>query len=94
MEYRGGTYPSQVYAQSPYDALQRWSRSLDFSEIDYMGEYRYKNLLEVVNNPIIKPVEAENVENVWRWADIINGGSIWIHIILTKNRNSGSGQIK
>ena len=44
IEYRGGSYPYQVWTSSEYNALKQCIENINISEIDYLGPKRYNEL--------------------------------------------------
>jgi len=68
MEYRGGTYISQVSAASIDLAIVQWARNLNTSEIAHFGFRLKKRLLEALgneNDEHYSAVELKGLKNVW-----------------------------
>ena len=84
LEFRGGSYVSQVRAASPYKALQRWAEHLDPDSVAFMGRKTKKALLQRVATPVLKPQRLDGLCNAWRFAEDINGHLVWILIIRTE----------
>lgn len=46
LEYKGGTYLSQISAASPQEALMKWSERLNVNEIKGLGEKTKEQLIK------------------------------------------------
>lgn len=49
MEFRGGTYVSQVESSSLLKACVKWAKGLEVSEIYGFGQSSKQNLIEEIN---------------------------------------------
>jgi hypothetical protein len=68
MEYRDGTYVSQVSAASVQTAVTQWAQNLNPGEITYFGTKLKKRLIEGLaddQRKLYKPVELRGLKNVW-----------------------------
>ena len=81
MEYKGGTYISQVEAHNLYEARKIWAGELNTSEIQYFGPKAKTQLIEQMNDPENEPVELEGLTNVWCDGATINGSLALINIV-------------
>jgi hypothetical protein len=63
LEYRGGTYISQVRAQSSNSALRVWARTLNKTELSQLDTHTKSSLVEKVQSDI--PIAIEGVKNTW-----------------------------
>ena len=82
MEFRGGTYISQVKANNLRNCLKKWADSLEFDDIKYFG---VKALAELKREAQIMdlPIKINGVKNVWCCCMSIKAGFILINIIKT-----------
>lgn len=85
IEYRGGTYCSQVEAENLDDSLFKWVDKLAI-EIDEIKYLSLKSLIEI--RDIIKlkdnlPVRLTGMTNVWFTLYTIKSGSLAVNIIKT-----------
>jgi hypothetical protein len=68
LEYRGGTYVSQIRADCIDDAIPIWVQSLPVDEIKHFGPKLKKRLVEGLasdKNGIYGATQLEGVTNVW-----------------------------
>jgi len=84
LEYRGGTYSSQVTAESPRAALLSWATNLEASEIKHLGTSGKQRLIAgLKNDPIDRPVLLTGLRNVWCYSGPIS--SMLIYIVRTES---------
>ncbi len=76
LEYKGGTYISQVKASSPARALAAWAEALNSTEVKGLGKIRKQKLTEQANQP---PTPLEGVKNTWCWSVLLRGDLALIH---------------
>lgn len=84
MEFRGGTYISQVESKSLSEATKLWVKQLNIEEIKHLGE---KGKIEMIK-------EAENFElsalyslkNIWFFCFRIKTGFIMVNVVKTDNK--------
>jgi hypothetical protein len=68
LDYRGGTYVSQVEASGPRAALLAWAAALDPRQVKFLGERRKQKLireLELDEYDLAEPVALDGLRNVW-----------------------------
>jgi hypothetical protein len=68
MEYRGGTYVSQVNAGNVVEALREWALALDTGAIKWLGPARKRELLKTIDEEpswAIEPVKLDGLVNAW-----------------------------
>jgi hypothetical protein len=68
LDYRGGTYISQVRADGPREALVTWANELDYSEIKYLGKRGKQRLIDALENDpygINAVTELGGLKNAW-----------------------------
>ena len=63
LEYKGGTYISQVRAQSYKSAPKVWAEKLDLSVISQLESDFQSKLLKSVDNEIPTPIKG--IDKVW-----------------------------
>jgi hypothetical protein len=83
MEYRGGTYISQVEAQSADQALQLWAKELDPRPIYCFGEQRKRELIAAVEEGEDQLVPLLGLTNSWCTSALISGGRALINVVAT-----------
>lgn len=81
MEYRGGTYISQVEEVSPESACLLWAQTLDVTPIFNLGVKGKEKLLKEIKNN--SPVSVSNVFNTWFISANIFGKIAYINFVLT-----------
>ena len=88
LEYRGGTYASQVGATGPQEALRRWAKSEKLLEVKHLGPIRRQRLAEQIDEELreFPPVPLQGLVNAWCARTPIPGGLI--HLIKTENQHS------
>ena len=88
-EYRGGTYCSQVEADSLNDSLFKWVEklTLEIEDIKYLsikGVNQIKETIKLKNNI---PVNITGMTNVWFNIYTIKSGSLFLNIVKTVKEN-------
>jgi len=81
LEYKGGTYVSQVKASSPVKALTAWAEALDYTKVDGLSRSAKGKLTEEINQP---PTPLEGVKNAWCCSALLRGHLALIHFTETK----------
>ncbi|RFM36231.1 hypothetical protein [Chitinophaga silvisoli] len=84
MQFRGGTYISQVESKNLSEATTLWVKQLKIEEIKHLGE---KGQIEMIK-------EAENFElfalkslkNIWFFCFGIKAGFIMVNVVKTDNK--------
>lgn len=84
MEFRGGTYISQVTAPHLEAALISWASTLKVNEIEGMTEERQRALLQVL--PEEHPVPLTELTNVWCFTPRIQNSMALVNVILTSEQ--------
>jgi len=87
MEYRGGTYISQVEAPDVVNALRAWSQQLDPSEIAEFGPAHKRKLIQNIESDIENnelPTPVQGTVNVWCAAATCRNSLMLIDIIQTE----------
>ncbi|HEX8197665.1 MAG TPA: hypothetical protein VF571_15835 [Pyrinomonadaceae bacterium] len=82
MEFAGGTYISQVEAESPTLACLKWAKNLDTSEIYGLGLKGKGVLIEEMNKKIPEPLNG--ILNTWFTSALIQGKSAYINFVQTE----------
>lgn len=83
MDFRGGTYISQVSAADLYSAEQIWAATLEIDEIQYLGLKIQKQIIELLNEEDEVPDAINETRNVWTHRLISKAGIHRLHIIKT-----------
>lgn len=87
MEYRGGTYITQVDASDPESALKRWAGQIKPVDIGDFGEVHKTELLEAIHEWLADGQRAAAImdtRNVWRHTQSIGGSLMLINVVATK----------
>lgn len=82
LEYEGGTYISQIEADSPNNGSKLWAENLDEREIYNFGSKSKEILLAQISEET--PVPIMNIENVWCVSYIIRGKLALVNIVQTQ----------
>ena len=85
LDFEGGTYINQVESFNETSALIHWLDNLDYSEITQLKPDVIENIFEDINQILEdeKPVELQDLKNVWCSTIIPNG---LINIIKTNTQ--------
>lgn len=68
LDYRGGTYVSQVEASGPRAALLAWAVALDPRDVKFLGEKRKQSLIRELEHDeydLYDPVALAGMRNAW-----------------------------
>lgn len=79
MEFRGGTYISQVEAESLALAIEKWSNSVDTKQIRHLGSIGKSTLIKKLQSE--DPTPLQGLDDVWCLAASIKSGFTMINII-------------
>ncbi|MEC5146509.1 hypothetical protein [Chitinophaga sp. 212800010-3] len=80
-EFRGGTYISQIRATDVNSAMILWGKSLDLTQIKFLGDKGKIELQVKLDNE--SPTEVREVENVWYFSLRIKPGFFMVNVIKT-----------
>ena len=86
LDYRGGTYISQVEAQDVLGALRTWAQDLDHRPIFQFGLARKQDLIRRIAEDIEwgeTPVLLDGLSNAWCTSVLFSGGIGQINIVKT-----------
>lgn len=83
MDYRGGTYISQVNSSSVETACVNWANNLKVSEIEGFGKSGKEQLIEQMKTET--PVLLNGLTNAWCASAFLRKGTALINIIQTEN---------
>ncbi len=81
MDYREGTYISQVTENSLKKAKEKWVTELVVKEIKHFGSKMQQELLKELRED--DSVLINGLKNIWFGLYLIKGGFIRVHIIKT-----------
>jgi hypothetical protein len=87
MEYRGGTYISQVDGDSVVEALRKCASALDPAGIQGRGQARKKDLIDDIGSSLSygdEPVPLQGLSNVWCTSALTSGGIMQINLVATQ----------
>lgn len=73
MDYRGGTYVSQVQAENLVEACKIWAKNLDVSTIKYVGEKTKSKIVKELMNENFSITPLKDLRNVWFLVVNFNG---------------------
>ncbi len=89
MDFRGGTYIDQYFANSINEGIKTWALNLNTKEIQYVGtktkEYLICELPEYLSE--FPPLQIDKTKNVWTFDSYFKTGTANIHIIKTEKTN-------
>ena len=85
MEFKGGTYCSQVVSKDVKESLQFWLSTIreQKSEIKYLGEKIWEEIANVIKDEDYQPVMLQGLKNIWCMHIPTRKGSININIVQT-----------
>jgi hypothetical protein len=86
MEYRGGTYVSQVVADSVAGSLRVWAAALDVAAIAALGAQWKAELLrdiEWMMSNGMEPTPLDGLVSAWCTTASVSGGMMLINIVAT-----------
>jgi hypothetical protein len=86
MEYRGGTYVSQIYAEDRVKAKDEWISHLDYKQIRWLGLKSKTKLESEIKNE--NPVALDGLKNVWCLVAWLYGYMVLINFIETSNSST------
>lgn len=86
LEYRGGTYASQVAAASPTKALRAWADKLDGQAVQSLGRKRTHALVKATRGGAEAPLSLEGIANVWCWSVVVGGALALVNMVKTAPR--------
>jgi hypothetical protein len=81
MEFRGGTYVSQVKADSLINAIIEWANSLEVDEIQYLGPTGKAEIIGMMKEA--EPALLKGLTNVWFECFPIKQGVARMNIVKT-----------
>jgi len=84
MEFRGGTYCSQLKAIDIEQALNKWTNELtkDRSEVKYLTLDKLTKLKEEIRNGE-RPIKLKGLKNIWFTSLLTTRDKIYLNIIKT-----------
>lgn len=79
LDFRGGTYISQVESKNIATALNSWARVLDTRSIKYWGQSAKAELINLLEYEEAKPLTG--MDNVWCFSGILRVGFFIVNIV-------------
>ena len=88
VEFRGGTYCSQIESDSVISALPKWIDKLksDKSEIKYLGDKVLDRIENAISEESNRPIKLKGLKNVWFTMLTSNQGTFSINIVQTESK--------
>jgi hypothetical protein len=85
VDYRGGTYISQVKAATPDEALRRWAKGHEPHNVQHLGGARRKRLAETIDATLREqpPARINTVTNVWLTMPL---SGMFVNVVKTARR--------
>ena len=83
VDYRGGTYISQVRAANVAHAIVRWAQDFPLLKGSYVGTHTKTRLLAAARDPQEKPIRIDRTQNVWIWSPLSVRPRIVVHLVKT-----------
>lgn len=83
MNFRGGTYISQVNAMNIDGALTEWARNLNINEIQYFGSKSKLELFELISQEYVYPILIQGMESVWCMGGSLRMGFFLLNIVMS-----------
>lgn len=86
VDFRGGTYCTQVYAKDLDESLSKWLENLKIEKkgIKYLGDKIIVQLEKEIGESDNKPVLLDGLVNIWYTLYSTRKGFFRIHIIQTE----------
>lgn len=81
MNFRGGTYISQVAGESVRTAMNAWPHQLPIDQIEHMGPASIAEIADAIKDE--EPVAIKGMKNVWFFLLQIRMGSIHCNVVQT-----------
>ncbi|MCO4293923.1 hypothetical protein NF867_13745 [Solitalea sp. MAHUQ-68] len=86
MEFKGGTYTTQVYANALNDSVVAWALQIEkeITEIKLIGNKTVHQIKDLISKEMIdKPTLLTGLENVWYLEIYTRIGVLRINIVKT-----------
>ncbi|VXB79680.1 conserved hypothetical protein [Flavobacterium sp. 9AF] len=85
LEFRGGTYSTQVYAENLSISIEKWLEKLieEKNEIKYLGNTTIINLKSQIKNKQESPTSLKGLKNIWYFRLNFKQGVFSVNIIKT-----------
>lgn len=86
LDWDGGTYLSQLRAESPDQAVRRWAEELNVGPIPRMGAAAKRQLNDQLRQDGCAPIDG--LVSTWRCSALVRGKVAWVHVVRTEVRIS------
>jgi hypothetical protein len=80
LEFRGGTYISQVYGNDLDQAKVAWLKDLSISKVKYLGKKSLEELSSIVMDD--RFILLRGMDNVWCSSGSLKAGFYLVNVIL------------
>lgn len=87
MDFKGGTYITQVHADSLNDSVVAWALQIEvkITEIKFVGNKTVNQIKDLISKKLIDmPTPLTGLENVWYLEIYTQIGVLRINIVKTK----------
>jgi hypothetical protein len=81
MEFKGGTYISQVKATSPQLACMKWANHLKVSEVHGLGQTGHLALIKEMQEE--EPIKIQDAKGAWCISARIRGHLALVNLVRT-----------
>jgi hypothetical protein len=72
LTFREGVYVSQLKAEDVKSVIYLWAKSIDISEVKYMGQSSKNELIKLMSEE--EPALLNGMENIWCISGILRTG--------------------
>jgi hypothetical protein len=85
VDFRGGTYCTQVKAEDLQKSLQAWLDSIkkEKTKIQHLGEKTLEEIATILEDEDYQPVLLRGLKNIWFMHVPTKKGSLSVNIVLT-----------
>jgi hypothetical protein len=92
MEFKGGTYISQIEEKSLKRACRKWVMTLNEKEINGLGPKGHSVLIQEMKNKDKAPAPLNGARNVWCTSALTIGRLALINIVMTSEEQKSHPQ--
>jgi hypothetical protein len=92
MEFKGGTYISQIEEKSLNHACRKWVMTLNQKEIKGLGPKGHSALIQEMKDKDKAPAPLNGARNVWCTSALASGRLALINIVMTSEEQKSHPQ--